>query len=79
MFRMLLLGVVVAFSTAATRVEAETAADRDGDGLRDEHEAILGTDPGLDPAAPPAGASPEEMAELQRLLEQLARQPAPTE
>ena len=35
--------------------------------------------PGVDPAAPPTGTSPEEMAELQRLLEQLAQQPAPTE
>jgi hypothetical protein len=34
---------------------------------------------GYDPAAPSPGTTPEEMAELQRLLEQLAQQPVPTE
>jgi hypothetical protein len=34
---------------------------------------------GYDPAAPSPGTTPEETAELQRLLDQLARQPAPTE
>jgi hypothetical protein len=34
---------------------------------------------GSDPATPPAGASPDDMAQLQRLIDQLAQQPAPTE
>jgi hypothetical protein len=39
--------------------------------------------PGADPSAPPTGITPEETAELQRLLEQLGQppveQPAPAE
>jgi hypothetical protein len=34
---------------------------------------------GSDPAAPPTGVAPEDMAQLQRLIDQLAQQPAPTE
>ena len=32
---------------------------------------------GVDTAAPPSGASPEDMAQLQRLIDQLGQQPAP--
>jgi hypothetical protein len=34
---------------------------------------------GYDPAAPSPGTTPEDMADIQRLLDQLAQQPAPTE
>jgi len=34
---------------------------------------------GYDPAAPSPGTTPEDMAELQRLIDQLAQQPTPTE
>ncbi len=45
MSRAFMLGVTIATTIACTSPGAETRRDGDGDGISDEHEAILGTDP----------------------------------
>ena len=45
MSRVFLLAVLIALSAATTSFAAETQDDRDGDGILDQHEEILGTDP----------------------------------